>query len=458
MDYQEFIQNKSQTANNYGFDVDPGSLNPMLFDWQKELVAWALKKGRGALFADCGLGKTPMQLEWAQRVVERENKPVLILTPLAVSHQTVTEGEKFGIECRRSPDGKINSKIVVTNYERLHYFNQADFVGIVGDESSAIKAFDGKRRKAVTRFMSKIKYRLLCTATPSPNDYVELGTASEALGVLTQSEMIDQFLMSSDKARHSLFKDGDFWSRNKYFFRPHGEIPFWRWVCSWARALRHPADIGYPDDRFNLPELIINQHVVKHNYRLPGKLFVEIAKTLKEQRDERKITLTERCEKVAELVNCKSNAVVWCQYNIEGDLLEKLIPDSIQVAGKNTDDEKEDRLTAFTRGQERVLVTKPKIGAWGLNWQHCGHQTFFPSHSFEQFYQGIRRSWRFGRTDPVVIDIVTTEGEAGVTANLQDKQNKSDELFKMLVLEMNNPVNQNTVDIHTMKPEVPKWV
>jgi len=454
MDYNEFLKNKESTNLSNGIDVN---LNSKLYPFQKDLTEWALKMGRGALFADCGLGKTPMQLYWAQKIVEHTNKPVLILTPLAVSQQTIKEGEKFDIECERSRDGKYKGKIIVTNYERLHYFNQNDFVAIVGDESSAIKAFDGKRRKEVTRFMSKIKYRLLCTATAAPNDYIELGTASEALGVLTQSEMIDQFFMQSDKQRHNLFKEGDFWNRNKYFFKAHSETSFWRWVCSWARAVRCPSDIGYEDDRFNLPELKVKQHIVECNRRLPGKLFVEIARTLKEQREERKATMTERCEKVAELVDHDKPVVVWCQYNAEGDMLEKMIPGAIQVAGKNSDQEKEDRLIAFTFGNERVLITKPKIGAWGLNWQHCGHQIFFPSHSFEQYYQGVRRSWRFGRTEPVKVDIVTTEGEAGVTANLQKKQEKADLMFESLVREMNRSVGLKTIDLHTQKMEVPKW-
>lgn len=456
MNYTEFLNRKSQLSGSSG--LKDFSINNNLYPFQKDLTSWALKMGRSAMFADCGLGKTPMQLVWAQKIVEHTNKPVLILTPLAVSQQTIREGEKFNIECERSVNGKYNGKIIVTNYERLHYFDSSNLAGVVGDESSAIKAFDGKRRKQVTRFMSKLQYRLLCTATAAPNDFIELGTSSEALGDLTQSEMIDQFFTQSDKRRHSLFKEGDFWNRNKYFFKAHSEIPFWRWVCSWARAVRSPSDIGYKDDRFILPELKTEQHVVECNRRLPGKLFVEIAKTLREQREERKATMTERCERVAELVNHDKPVVVWCQYNAEGDMLEKMIPGAIQVAGKNTDQEKEDRLIAFTFGKERVLITKPKIGAWGLNWQHCGHQIFFPSHSFEQYYQGVRRSWRFGRKDPVKIDIVTTEGEAGVTANLQSKQEKADIMFESLVREMNRPTNIKTTDLHTNKMEVPNWL
>ncbi|KKM16425.1 hypothetical protein LCGC14_1685990 [marine sediment metagenome] len=458
MDYQDFLKSKTLKYDAMGFEVSVDDLNPMLFDWQKVLVRWALQKGRGALFEDCGLGKTIQQLDWAQKIVERENKPVLILTPLAVSHQTVKEGEKFGIECKRSSEGQVNSNIVITNYERIHYFNPNDFIGVICDESSAIKAFDGKRRKQVTRFMAKAKYRLLCTATAAPNDYIELGTGSEALGEMSQSEMLAMFFKSSDNARHTLFKDGDFWNRNKWFFKAHSEIPFWRWVCSWARSVRKPSDLGYDDGPFLLPELRIKQHVVKTDYLVPGQLFPVIAQTLREQREERKATIKERCEKVVELIDHNNPVVVWCQYNAEGDLLEKMIPGSVQVAGKDSDQDKEGRLIDFTLGNIRVLVTKPKIGAWGLNWQHCGHQTFFPSHSFEQFYQATRRSWRFGRTKPVDIDIIATEGEAGVTANLKNKQAKADKMFKSLVREMNNALKVNRPSPHINDMEVPAWL
>ncbi|MCP4540282.1 MAG: DEAD/DEAH box helicase [Chloroflexi bacterium] len=403
-------------------------------------------------------GKTPMQLVWAENVTRKTNKPVLVMTPLAVSAQTQREAEKFEIEVNRSRDGKHSGGIVITNYERLHYFDPSEFAGVVCDESSAIKAFDGKRRKQVTRFLSKMPYRLLCTATAAPNDYIELGTSSEALGYLTQSEMLAMFFRSSDKQRHSLFREGDFWNRDKWFFRAHSQTPFWRWVCSWARALQKPEDLGCDGAAFILPELEIQQHIIESTWCPPGELFPRLAKTLREQRDERKRTMQERCEKVAELVKHGRSAVVWCQYNAEGDMLEKLIPDAVQVAGKDTDEDKEARLNAFTLGNERVLVTKPKVGAWGLNWQHCGHQVMFPSHSFEQYYQAIRRSWRFGRKNPVHVDIVTTSGESGVTANLQKKQDKATAMFASLVAEMNNEYLVKTENQHTQSLEVPPWL
>lgn len=430
-----------------------------LFDFQKHLVDWASRKGRDAVFADTGLGKTPMQLVWAENIVRKTNKPVLILTPLAVSYQTNLEAKKFNIEAKISRDGKIAPNITITNYERLHYFDSNDFAGVICDESSTIKAFDGKRRKQVIRFLSKMPYRLLCSATPAPNDFIELGTASEAIGELSQSEMLSMFFRSSDNMRHSLFKEGDFWNRAKWFFRAHSEVPFWRWVCSWARAVRKPSDLGnYDDAPFILPPLIMNQHVVPHDFLPPGELFVRVAQTLRDQREERKRTIQARCEKVAELVNHKDPALVWCQYNAEGDLLEKLIPDAVQVAGCDSDEDKEGRLIAFISNKIRVLITKPKIGAWGLNLQHCGHHTFFPSHSFEQFYQATRRSLRFGRIGPVVVDIVTTEGEAGVTQNLEKKQKKADEMFTALVREMQQYTGIEIVNKHTKLLEVPAWL
>lgn len=454
--YAAFLAKKSQLGGNAGFK--PLWIPDFLFDFQKHLVDWSVRRGRAAIWADCGLGKTPMQLVWAENVVRHTNRPVLILTPLAVAAQTVREAEKFGIDCRQSRDGTVQPNITVTNYERLHYFDESVFAGVVCDESSAIKAFDGKRRKQVTRFLSKIKYRLLCTATAAPNDFIEIGTSSEALGELTQSDMLGMFFKASDNMRHSLFKDGDFWNRAKWFFRAHSETPFWRWVCTWARAIRRPSDLGFDDAKFILPPLNVAQHLVQSEFVPPGELWPRVARTLKEQREERRRTIDERCELVAKLVDHSEPAVVWCQYNQEGDALERMIPGSVQVAGCDSDDDKEERLNAFTLGKVRVLVTKPKIGAWGLNWQHCGHHTFFPSHSFEQYYQAVRRSLRFGRIGQVRVDVVATKGEAGVTENLQKKQRKADEMFEALVREMHKFEGVLVENKHVKKMEVPSWL
>jgi len=453
-EYKKFLESKGSVEHNNGFKIKDEKLNPMLFDWQKVLVSWALMKGRGAIFADCGLGKTPMQLEWAEQVTKKTNKPVLIITPLAVSHQTVREGEKFGIDCERSNEGKYKKKLVVTNYERLHYFDSDDFAGVVCDESSAIKHFTGQRQKEVTQFMKHMPYRLLCTATAAPNDYIELGTSSEALGELGRMDMLATFFKNDENSLHPI------WMGAKWRFKAHSEQMFWRWVASWARALRKPSDLGFDDGDFELPELHINEVIVKASRPFKGRLFVTPAKTLNEQRDERKMTLIPRCEKAAEkIVENNKTTVAWCHLNAESDLLEKMIPDSIQVQGSDSDERKEEVFLAFTNGDLKTLITKPKIGGFGLNWQHCNYMTTFPSHSFEQYYQSIRRSWRFGQKKPVTVDIITTEGELRVLHNLQRKAEAASIMFDQLVKEMKNKYKLKTeVNLFTKKPEIPKWL
>jgi hypothetical protein len=397
-------------------------------------------------------------------VARNTNGAILILTPLAVSAQTIREGEKFGIEVQRSRDGKAKRGIVVTNYERLHYFDPSQFVGVVCDESSAIKSFNGERRKAVTEFLRKVPYRLLCTATAAPNDYIELGTSSEALGQLGHMDMLGRFFKNDQgtirptiyRHRGLDFKRLD--ERAKWRFKGHAETPFWRWVCSWARAIRRPSDLGCDDAQFVLPLLEERHHVVTARRMAPGMLFPMPSVGLREQREERRRTIEERCEKVAELVAHDNSAVCWCHLNSEGDMLADLIPDAVQVSGSDSDDAKEEAFLAFSAGQIRVLVTKPKIGAWGLNWQHCAHMTTFPSHSFEQYYQSVRRCWRFGQERTVVVDVVSTEGEGDVLANLQRKAMAADRMFSNLVAIMNDPLRIARHDPFTIDTEVPAWL
>ena len=452
MSYAEFIQRKSQLDSDAGFS--PLDMPSQLFDFQVALVEWAVRKGRGAIFADCGLGKTPMQLAWAHNVVAQTNRPVLIVAPLAVGPQTVREGEKFGIEVRRSSDGTINGPaIYVTNYERLHMFDSAQFSGAVCDESSAIKHFSGARQKAVTHFMAKMPYRLLCTATAAPNDYVELGNSAEALGELGFQDMASKFFKKETS------KDYLGWGRTKYRMRPHAERDFWRWVCSWARAVRKPSDIGFSDDRFVLPPLIVNENLVDAKRKADGMLFDLPAMTLEDQREERRRTIPDRCERVAELIGHGTEpAVAWCHLNDEGDMIQKLIPGSEQVSGDDSDDRKEELFKAFADGQVRVLVTKPVLAGFGLNWQHCCRQTFFPSHSFEQYYQSVRRCWRFGQTKPVTVDIVASSGSAGIRANLQRKSEAADAMFEHLVSLMNDSLGIKRGSPFTKKTETPKWL
>jgi hypothetical protein len=454
----------------------PGSLMP----FQVHLVEWAQRKGRAAILADCGLGKTFMQLVWAENIVRQLNKRVLILTPLAVAQQTVKEGAKFGIDAKRSPDGKIGGAgVYVTNYERLHYFDASDFAGVVCDESSILKSFNGATRKQVTRFLAKMPYRLLCTATASPNDYVELGTSSEALGELSHSDMLKRFFAQLDDkgqrrelckqeaaakmlaANPSYFKKLAFrvsQTIGQWRLKHHAVTHFWRWVASWARACRKPSDLGFSDEGFDLPPLIERNHVVTSPSPPPGYLFNMPAVGLYEERQERRRTLTQRCDKVAGLVDHTQPAVVWCHTNDEAARLVEVIPDSEQVSGQTPDDRKIELYDAFADGSLRVLVIKPKIGAWGLNWQHCNHVVTFVSHSYEQHYQSVRRCWRFGQTRPVTVDIIATDGEVRVSNNLKAKAEKMDAMFSVLVAEMARAVRVEREDIYTSKTRVPKWL
>lgn len=454
--YAEFIDQKTQLGQESGFK--PIYMPEFLFPFQQSLVEWATRRGRAAILADCGLGKTPMQLVWAENVVRKTNKPVLVLTPLAVSAQTVREAEKFGIDCYQSRDGVLRSgtRIVVTNYDRLHYFDRNQFSGMVCDESSILKSFDGAHRKEITDFMRKMRYRLLCTATGSPNDHIELGTHSEALGELGYMDMLNRFFKNDLNNSSVGRKHGEV---VKWRFKGHAELPFWRWVCSWARAVRMPSDLGFPNDGFVLPPLVEHHHIVETSTKADGMLFSLPATTLPEQRDERKRTIPERCEKVEEIVSHEpSQSLIWCHLNDEGNMLEKIVPNSVQIKGSDSDEFKEESFLGFASGSIRNLITKPKIGAWGLNFQNCSHETFFPSHSFEQYYQGVRRCWRFGQKNSVRIDIVTTEGEKAVLDNMQRKAKQAERMFSSLVAEMNNAINIQRGIEHTQRQEIPSWL
>lgn len=459
--YAAFLAAKRYSAEGSGFAVSESALPDALYPFQRELVQWALARGRAALFCDTGLGKTILQLVWADQVARHANGNVLILTPLAVSHQTVREGEKFGIDVRRSTDGTAHRGITVTNYERLEHFDPADFAGVVCDESAILKSFDGARRTAITQFMRQVPYRLLCSATPAPNDYTELGTSSEALGHLGHIDMLNRFFVNERQTtstrRHRT--DAMYRKESEWRFKGYAEPHFWRWVASWARAIRRPSDLGaYDDGPFILPALIEREHMIESTVALPGMLFPVEAVSLHEQRVERRTTLTARCERVAELVSHDRPALVWCHLNDEGDLLERSISGAVQVSGSEPDESKEEKLLAFASGQARVLVTKPRIAAWGLNLQHCAHTTFFPSHSYEQYYQGVRRCWRYGQTQPVTVDVVTTTGEQRVLANLQTKARAADAMFSQLVAAMNDALSIDRTDIYTLPARAPVWL
>jgi len=453
--YADFLESKAQLHDAGGFE--PTSMPEHLFGFQAQLVEWTLRKGRAAIFADCGLGKTPMELAWAQNVHEHTGKPVLLLTPLAVGFQIVSEAEKFGHEAALSRNGKVSAPITVTNYEQLGKFDFEDFAGVVCDESSAIKSFEGETRAVVTEFMRRIPFRLLGTATAAPNDFMELGTSSEALGALGYMDMLTRFFVNDNRTattRSSFAATG----RSAGFrLKGHAGEPFWRWVSSWARAIRKPSDYGFSDDGFTLPELLERETLIEARTSRADTLFDMPAVGLAEEREENRRTLTERCEAAAELLEHAGTAVAWCHLNDESSLLTELIDGAVEVSGSDSPDSKEAKLAAFTNGDIRVLVTKPSIGAWGLNWQHCNQMTYFPTHSYEQYYQAVRRSWRFGQQRPVTVDLVTSEGGRNMLANLQRKGRQADQMFTELVAHMNNA---RAVDPHTydQKIEVPAWL
>lgn len=454
MTYADFLSAKAQLANTDGFE--PEGLPGHLFDYQVSLVEWAVRMGRAGIFADCGMGKTPMSLAWAEQVVRHTGKPVLFLTPLAVGFQIATEADKFGHDATLSRNGKVTASITITNYEQLSKFDWEQFGGVVCDESSAIKSFDGSRRAEVTEFMRRIQYRLLGTATAAPNDYIELGTSSEALGSLGYMDMLTRFFVNDNRSVASRGRDQS-GKALEWRLKGHAAEPFWRWVSSWARAMRKPSDYGYSDDRHHLPELIVRETLVDPRRPAEGTLFDVPARGLSEEREETRRTLEERCEAAVKAIADADRAVMWCHLNDESKMLTMLTEGAVEVAGGDSPEVKEEKLSAFTNGEIRVLVTKPSIGAWGLNWQHCHRMTYFPSHSYEQWYQAVRRSWRFGQQHPVEVDVITTEGGSRVLSNLQRKAAQADAMFTALVGHMNKA---RAIDAHKYDNplEVPTWL
>ncbi len=369
-EYESFLERKAQATETSGFT--PEWMPDFLFDFQAALVDYAVRRGRCALFEDCGLGKTPQLLVWAENVVRHTNGRVLVLSPLAVSTQTREQAEHFGVEAHHSHgDIPFGKRIILTNYEKLHLFDWKDFAGVVCDESSCLKSYEGARQKEITEFMRKIRFRLLCTATAAPNDYIELGTSSEALGELGYMDMLMRFFKNDQhtirpmvyRQRGKNFAQLD--DRAKWRFKGHAEIPFWRWICSWARAIRKPSDLGFSDDKFVLPMLTEESHLVNARSLPGGMLFPLPAVGLTEQRDERRRTIQERCERAAELASEHETSVIWCHLNAEGDLLERLVPDCLQVSGADSEDAKEEKLTAFSRGEveRQIRVTLDAAGA-----------------------------------------------------------------------------------------------
>lgn len=419
--YNEFLEQKEIVDVPTGINGE-FNINPMLFDFQRDIVIWALKRGRAAIFADCGLGKTPMQLEWARHIPGN----VLILAPLAVSHQTVREGVKFGIEvnyCRKHED--VKEGITITNYEMLNNFDPDYFNGIVLDESSILKSFTGKFRTMIIEKFNRTPFRLACTATPAPNDYMELGNHSEFLGVMGRNEMLSMFFIHDG---------GD---TAKWRLKGHAQDNYWKWLCSWAVMIRKPSDLGYEDNGFILPSL--NIHSLEIESPNDGfSLFAKEAQTLQERIVARRETTDMRADKAAEIINSTPGYwMVWCNLNNESAILKKLIPDSVEVKGSDSIEYKEKSLLDFSKGNIRVLVSKPSIAGFGMNFQHCSNVAFVGlSDSYEAFYQAVRRCWRFGQQKEVECYIITADIEGAVVSNIKRKEKDAMNMAKNMVKHM----------------------
>ena len=442
MTYEEFIESKRHSIGNSGFE--PLFIPEMAFDFQRFIIEKAVRKGRMAVFADTGLGKTLIQLSIAQNIVQKTNGKVLILTPLAVAFQFIKEAEKIGVDdIEYSKDGKHTKRIVVCNYERLHYFNSSDFQGVVLDESSILKNFDGKIKGQVTAFVKKIPYRFLSTATPSPNDFIELGTSSEALGYMGYMDMLTKFFKNNQNSIDSTNRN----IGEKFYLKPHAEKDFFSWVNQWSIMVKMPSDIGFSNDRYALPELIMNQHVVSNQSLIDVngqvQLFTPIATSMTEVRHEQKQTERQRCEKAVQLAHGKIS-VYWCNTNQESSYLKEMDRDAVEIIGSQSIERKEEILLAFANCEIDRIITKPKMTSFGLNWHHCSHSVFFPTWSYEQYYQAIRRFWRFGQKSDVTIDVVVSDGQTRVLESLQQKTKKAIELHESLTKNVNGVFIHNS--------------
>lgn len=433
-DYLQFLESKKHTQVDFG--IKPNFIPNAMFDYQKHVAEYAIKKGRCAVFLDTGLGKTIIELVIAKNYIQKTNKPVLIITPLAVAFQFIKEAEKFGIDdISYSKDGNYKNKIVVCNYERLEHFNTIDFDCVILDESSILKNFDGAIKQQVTTFLKKIKYRFLFTATPSPNDFIELGTSSEALGYLGYTDMLTKFFKNNGNSidiRHA----GCEW-----YLKPHAEKDFWRWIASWSISMRKPSDLGYSDDLHNLPELKEVETIIRNENPLAingqHSLFALPAQNFFEIKAEVRSTIKQRCEMAVNKSAKHETSVYWVNLNDEAALISKLDTDTKEVKGKMNVDEKEEILLAFSNGEIKKLITKTSITAFGLNWQHCNHTTYFPTYSYEQYYQAIRRFWRFGQKNSVYVDLILSDGQTRIMDSLMVKKDKALNMFENLTKQTN---------------------
>ncbi len=456
--YRQFVMHKLSTVPPTGLDefILPGGL----FEHQEALTRWALRRGRCAIFADTGLGKSRMQLAWADAIYRHTHKSVLILAPLAVAAQTVGEGGQMGISVNHCRDGsQVEPGITITNYDRMHRFDASRFGAVVLDESSIIKHHDSKTLRILLDTFGQTPFKLCATATPAPNDWTELGTHAEFLGVCTQAEMLAEYFLH----------DGG--ETQTWRLKKHARGQFWRWVASWAAMVRKPSDLGFDDSRYNLPPLRVMQHTTEsagHDPQATGMLFALEANTLSERRAARKGSLAGRVEACAAIVNASREPwVVWCDLNAEGDALKAAIPDAVEIRGNDDHDTKEQRLRDFADGKIRVLVSKPSICGWGLNWQHCAHIAFVGvTDSWEAYYQAVRRCWRFGQTSPVDVHIFASDLEGAIVANLKRKEADANAMADALSAETHDAVQMAVLgsvrESNPYNPErvahIPAWL
>ena len=456
--YNNFLQKKIYTAIPSGFDISLEKLNPLLFNWQKVLTKWALARGRAALFEDCGLGKTCQLLDWSNQIHKKEKKPILILAPLAVSEQTQREGEKFRIDVNICvKDSDVKNGINITNYEKLHKFDTGKFIGIVLDESSILKNFSGTIRNEIIDRFQKTKYRLACTATPAPNDFMELGNHSEFLGVMTRSEMLSMFFIND--------------TTHTGTWRLKGHVKdnlFWKWMASWAIMINKPSDIGFNDGGFKLPEIEYHEHIIKSKVKPKRSIFLPIAATLDERRKVRRETVEIRCQAAADIINQTDDRwICWVNLNPEGEAITKKVDHIKEVAGRHSNDIKINRMIGFAKGDLMRIATKPKIAGLGMNWQICNKAAFIGlSDSWEQLYQAVRRIWRFGQKKKVDIHIFIEEREGAVLKNIKRKDTQA----KLMTENMVNNTKDITkrgleqskksfVDyLPNKKMRLPKWI
>lgn len=459
MSYANFINTKQSICKATGFIADELEYPKLTKDHQRVSITWACKRGKAALFFGTGLGKTLAQITWADQIVRRVGGRVLILAPLAVSYQTVLEGVKFGVGVNYAKDTNdvISDGIYVTNYEKLHNFDTSLFIGVVLDESSILKGMNGKFRQMLSILFKDTPYKLSCTATPSPNDYMELGTQAEFLGIMSQVEMLAMFFVH----------DGS--DTSKWRLKGHGRLKFWKWLSTWAIFLQSPEDLGFDGSEYELPPITYHDYVIKTEPVIgSGSLFIEVAQTLLERNKARKDSIISRCSKASEIVKTlKSPVVIWCHRNDESSLLLDLIPGSVEVKGGDSDSHKANSMLDFAKGKIDVLITKPSIAGFGMNWQSSHNSIFVGlSDSWEALYQAIRRQWRFGQLQGVNVHIISADTEGAVVANIKRKDKQHNEMMFEMLRHTIDLTKKNVLGAVTEKTEyapdikicIPEWL